>query len=106
MNRLKFLLEYNCLPVWVYYGNELVKNGLPHKLSDDRELAELLKRISEVYNSRFINTPVEFSYKGFPDKQEEQAFDDMLRKAIEMLRNAAGSDYVVEVDPALERELY
>jgi hypothetical protein len=105
MRKLRFMLEYNCEPVWVLDGNMLVSAGLPDDLAGNAELAALTKEISAEYDSAFVNTPVEFSYKGFPDEEAEAAFEKKLVRAIELLRKEAEGRYTVKIERGLEKEL-
>ena len=105
MQKLRFALEYHCDPVWVLDRNRLVNAGLPEDLMSETKLVQLLKDISADYDSAFIDTSVEFSYKGFPDKEKETEFDKKLFKAIELLKKAAADKYEVEIDSVLTEEL-
>ncbi len=94
MNSIIFMLEYECIPVWVI--NErggLVCAGLPEDLMNNRELERLLEEIAEEYDALYINNPIEFSYRGFQTKEDEMMFDKKVRKAIEMLKKEAAGKY-------------
>lgn len=105
MKKIRFMLEYGCEPVWIYDGDRLINAGLPADLAENAELAAIMKEISAAYDSHFINTPIEFSYKGFSSKEEENEFDKKLVRAIELLKKEAEGKYTIVVEQALETEL-
>ena len=91
------MLEYGCSPIWVLNNDSLIGVGLPEDLSQNQELKELLESISIEYDSQFINNSIEFSYKGFLDDESEKKFDNKVKKAIKLLREAARKQYIVEI---------
>lgn len=91
------MLEYGCSPIWVYNNNSLIGVGLPEDLSDDK-LSTLLNSISIKYDKLFINNSLEFTYKGFQNKTDEQLFEKNLRKAISLLKEKSKNRYLIEID--------
>lgn len=46
MQKIKFMLEYNCIPIWLYdsEGN-LIGPELPEELSNDHEFVALINQV-------------------------------------------------------------
>lgn len=97
MKKIRFMLEYGCSPIWVLNDDTLICVGLPEDLSQNQELKELLESISIEYDSLFINNSIEFSYKGFLNDESEKNFDNKVKKAIKLLREAAKNKYIIEI---------
>lgn len=99
MKKIMFLLEYKCLPIWVYNKeNELLCVELPDDMKDNVELDGLIKEIAEEYDSLFINNSVEFSFKGFASEEDEKRFDQKVHMAIDLLMREAKGKYDVVVE--------
>lgn len=104
MQSITFMLEYGCIPIWVHSeSGELLCVGLPEDLANHKDLAELLEEIWKEHDALFINTSVEFSYRGFLNKEDEKRFNQKVFQAIDMLKEAAKGKYEVEADYNVER---
>lgn len=98
MRKLTFMLEYGCIPIWIHDGDELIGIGLPADLSCNKELSKLLNEISSEYDNLYINNSIEFSYKGFSNNAEENAFNDKVKRAISILESIVSNKYIIEID--------
>ena len=98
MNRIRFMLEYNSSPIWIYQDNELLDNGLPEEFASDAELVALIAKITETFDSLFENTSISFEYKGFPNNLEKNKFVSMVEQGIILLKNKMGNKYDVVID--------
>lgn len=104
MKKITFMLEYGCIPIWIHSeSGELLCVGLPENLANHKDLAELLEEIWKEHDALFINNSVEFSYRGFLNKEDEKRFNQKVFQAIDMLKEAAKGKYEVEVDYNVER---
>jgi len=46
MKKIRFLLEYNCLPLWIYGENgEQYGSGIPDELMNNKEFVNLINII-------------------------------------------------------------
>lgn len=56
MRKIKFLLEYQCLPIWVYDCNgELIENGLTLSLETEigNDIGLKLEKLKKEYDKLF-----------------------------------------------------
>ena len=97
MNTLKYSLEYQCYPIWNYDpSGVLVENDLPDELKGDQELCSLLLRVQDIFDSLYVNTPLEFSEHGFHSEEELNEFVAMLLQSAEILRSRYGKKYIID----------
>ena len=97
MNTLKYSLEYQCYPIWNYGpSGVLVENDLPDELKGDQELCSLLLRVQDIFDSLYVNTPLEFSDHGFHSEEELNEFVAMLLQSAEILRSRYGKKYIID----------
>ena len=52
-----------------------------------------LDALQLMYYNLFINTPIEFAYKGFDSLEEEQLYIELLHDTVEELRDKLGDKY-------------
>lgn len=99
MKKIKFMLEYQCSPIWVENEEgELLGNGLPCELATDYELSSLLDIIHKTFDDLYENNEVYFGYHGFSNKNEKEEFINQVNKAIDMLKRKAGNSYLIQID--------
>lgn len=106
MRKIKFLLEYQCLPIWVYGSDgELISNGLTHtlqiELGDNINIK--IKELQKKYDSLFENNEVYFEYKGFQNDNERIEFVNESKELIKMIKSKISIDYVFEVKTDLSK---
>lgn len=90
-------LEYKAFPIWTYNDSgNLIDNDSPEILRENLELDNELVRLQEKYNNLFINDGIEFSYKGFANKQLKDIFETELNSIIAEIQKIVGNDYEVE----------
>jgi len=103
MKKLKFMLDYQSEPIWLYDAkNEMIGPGIPEELVNDHEFVSLINDIMEEYDSLFENNKINFEYHGFTDAKKKRLFVKKLTTAIKMLKRKVGDKYVITVD----RELF
>ena len=72
---LRLLLEFGQEPLWWYDDDGgVIDVGLIPEWEDDKELNELLYKLSDEYDALFVNTEKEFSYVGFKDNAHKLSF--------------------------------
>lgn len=97
MKKVKLFLDYKCFPLWIYGENgELIDNGLPEELSNDKELDKLLVTLQEEYNGLFVDSAVKFRYKGFENERDKELFSVKINNIISEIELKLGNKYVVE----------
>lgn len=96
MNTLKYALEYHCYPVWNYdETGTLIDNDLPDELREDEELDSMLLKIQEIFDSLYVDTPREFSSKGFESGAAREQFLSLLFASVELIKSRYGEKYEV-----------
>jgi len=99
MKTIKFMLEYDCSPIWVENEDgELIGNGLPSELATNYELAGLLEEIHETFDNLYENNDVYFGYHGFSNELKKRAFFTKVTKAVDLLKLKAENTYIIQVD--------
>ena len=96
--KIKFLLDYECSPIWVYENEDLIYNGLPAEFVNDDKFRNIVDKIQNVYETLFENTEISFVYKGFSNSKERKEFLIMVEQCITMLNEKAEKNYEVVVD--------
>ena len=88
INTLMVKLEYRCYPVWNYdpQGN-LVENNLPVELRSNQELDNLFVSIQNKFDACF--------FMGFESDEAQASFLELISKAVFLLKEAAGENYVI-----------
>ena len=96
MITLKVSLEYGTFPVWMYDESDwLIDNGLPDDLYQDKQLLDIFVKIQNDFESIYVDNEREFYGKGFDTVEEEQAFRDLIKKAVKMLEERSEGKYKV-----------
>lgn len=96
MSEVRLLLDYKCYPVWVYdEAGFLEENDLPDELKNDRNLDEKLVYLQNIYNNLFIDTEIEFKYRGFNDEVEKEKLLHEFRKIQKELEGKLKNKYKV-----------
>jgi len=105
MKTIRFMFDYSCYPLWLYdepSGNEsrgtIIGPEPPPELEEYPELETNLDRIRDIYLSLFINTPIEFDYKGFDSEEEQRSFIELVHGTVAMLRDKLGDKYNIVDD--------
>lgn len=105
MKKLRFMLEYECYPIWIYdEKGEMLQNGLPDGLKNDKRLVSLLGEIHEEFDSLYENTNICFQYNGFATEFAKNEFFEKVNQAIDLIKDNAKNFYAVQVD--VEKEDY
>jgi len=71
-------------------------NDLPDELKNEAEIQELLQDIQVTYDSLFIDTEVEFKYKGFDDEVGKNEFLRKISKVMQLIESKIGNIYKIE----------
>ena len=99
MKKLKFMLEYQSVPIWLFNSkNEMIGPGIPNELSSDKEFVSLINDIQKEYDDLFENNDVYFGYHGFSNEADSKAFFTKVAGAIEILKHHLGNSYEIVVD--------
>ncbi|MBP3837168.1 MAG: hypothetical protein J6E31_08750 [Pyramidobacter sp.] len=102
MKEIRVFFDYGCLPVWHYNTEDsLGVPELPEKRKHAEELQNIFEEIEERYEALFINTPQEFTYRGFQSEKARQEFHKLYKRGIELLKKDYGADYKLEYDDDL-----
>ncbi|BEI48963.1 hypothetical protein AWA2013_03690 [Lactiplantibacillus plantarum] len=96
MSEVRLFLDYKCYPVWVYdESGFLEENDLPDELKNDRNLDGKLVYLQNIYNNLFIDTEIEFKYRGFNDEVEKEKLLHEFRKIQKELEGKLKNKYKV-----------
>lgn len=102
MKTIKVELEYGCYPVWVYGDDGFIEsNALPSRLAEDTELDRKFKKLQERFDATFVDTPTEFTDKGFATPEDEARLAADLETAVDELAERCPKGYSFE--PHLRR---
>lgn len=94
MKKLKFMLDYQCYPLWIYdEDGKFIDNDLTDEIESDFELYNLLTTIKNQYDALFLNDNTEFTYAGFRNETEKKKFISTLKQAYKMLLERLGDKY-------------
>ena len=75
VKKIRLILDYGCYPVWLYDENgSIVDTLLPEELRSDRELDSKFDDLQARYDALFIDNQHEFSFVGFNNADERDAF--------------------------------
>ena len=97
MKRIRLMPEYMCYPLWIYdEENDLMTNGLPKELENDKEIESELAELQERYDDLYINNPIEFAFRGFESEKEYNEFNRLLDSVFVKLKEKLSSRYVIE----------
>ena len=95
---LRLMLDYKCYPVWLYdEKGSIVENMLPDELQSDHKLDAAFDDLQARYDALFVDNDREFSYKGFPSKEDQSSFlADWHHVAEALKRKVAGRYRVID----------
>lgn len=97
MNTLRISLEYSCYPVWIIDSHgDVIDNDLPPEIRRNQDLDDMFVKIQGMFDSCFVDTPKEFTAKGFRSNEDKALLLALVQSAEEMLRHEAGDVYLVE----------
>lgn len=72
---LKLLFEFGQEPLWWYDSNGWVIDvGVLPEWENDKELYDLLYKLSAEYDALFLNTENKFTYIGFRNNEHKRSF--------------------------------
>lgn len=100
MKKIKFLLEYQCSPIWIYDCNgELINNGLTSALQIKigNDISFMLENLQEKYDKLFEDSEVYFEYKGFKEENERMKFICEAKEIIELIKSKTYGEYIFEI---------
>ena len=88
--------EYQCWPLWLYdWDDTFIDNVIPEDMQANEELMEALTSVQQQFDALYLNTPLEFAYIGFPDKESKERFIRDSWRAYELLCNAGREKYKI-----------
>ncbi len=94
IKKIRLLLEYKTYPVWLYdEDGDIVDNDNPPELKDDKELTDAFMKVSDLYDTFFIDNTREFRYIGCSDPLVLQELKKSISDAISMLLSKIGDRY-------------
>lgn len=94
MKTIRLMLEWGCDPVWLYEEDGITSSpDLPDELEGNKDLVSLMNKISDEYDSQFVNTEREFTDVGFETEAERKEFKQNLIKFSAMVKEAVGDKY-------------
>lgn len=99
IKKIRLLLEYNTYPVWLYdeYG-DIVDNDNPPELKDDDELTDAFMKVSDLYDTFFVDNAQEFRYIGCSDPLVLQQLEKAVSFAISLLDRKIDGRYALAND--------
>ena len=104
MKTLRFMLEYECYPIWIYDEmGEMLQNELPDEFKNDKRLVSLLDEIHEEFDNLYENTNTCFQYNGFVTEFAKNVFFEKVNQAIDLIKDNAKNFYAVQVDVEKEK---
>lgn len=106
MKKIKFLLEYQCSPIWMYDCNGvLINNGLTSALQFEigNNISLMLEDLQEKYDKLFKDNEVYFEYKGFENENERMKFIDEAKEIIKLIESKTYEEYIFEVTTDLSK---
>lgn len=99
MKKIRLLLEYGCYPVWVYdEEGEMINNDLPDEFLSDKEIKNICEKIQTEYDSLFVDSEIEFSYRGFSTPEEEADFKEEVDFLEKILKEKCKDKYWIQND--------
>lgn len=97
VKKIKLYLDYKCFPLWIYDENDvLVDNDLVEELATNVEIESELVKIQEEYDNLFMDSEKEFSFLGFKDKYQKEAFVSRVKEIHTKIKRVVGEYYIVE----------
>ena len=94
MKTVRLMLEWGCDPVWIYEEDGITSSpGLPCELENNKELVDLMNKISNEFDSQYVNTEREFSDVGFKTEAKKKKFKQDLIRFSAMIKKAIGDKY-------------
>ena len=102
-NRIRLLLEYGALPLFIYEEDDVFGFWLPKGHENDQELIKLTEEVQNIYNSLWIDERgKKFEYKGFDTTLEEEHFKKLVRELRDMLVRKFSHKYIIDVSDVEE----
>lgn len=94
MKTVRLMLEWGCDPVWIYEEDGITSSpGLPCEFENNKELVDLMNKISNEFDSQYVNTEREFSDVGFKTEAVKKEFKQDLIRFSAMIKKAIGDKY-------------
>lgn len=99
IKKIRLMLEYNTYCIWLYNENdEIIDNDNPPEWKDDQQLTDAFMAVSDLYDTFFIDTDKEFSYKGCPDIATREKLQTLVSKAVDILMKKNNGKYIIQND--------
>ncbi len=95
MKEIKIQFDYKCYPLWIYDDGIFIDNDLPKELSEDKDFDQRLVTLQRDYDNLFVDTDVNFEYKGFKSEDEKQKFNDAVVDIEKYLQSTIGETYMI-----------
>lgn len=100
MKKIKFLLEYQCLPIWLYNENgELLENGLSQLYKNEfgENICLRIKGLQNKFDKLFEDNESHFQYLGFKNEIERQKFICEAEEIIKLIKSKASKRFIFEI---------
>lgn len=106
IKKIRIMLEYDTYCLWLHNEeNEIVDNDNPPEWKEDAELTEAFMKVSDLYDTFFIDNENEFTYVGCPDKATGEKLKNLFSKAMGILEMRNKGKYVIQNDVDLDHML-
>lgn len=96
---IRLTLEYNTYCLWLYdQNNEIIGNDNPPEWQNDEKLTNAFMKVSDLYDSFFIDNHKEFKYVGCPNEKKQAELNTLIDSAIAILLEKNKGKYVIKND--------
>lgn len=96
---IRLTLEYNTYCIWLYDENdEIIDNDNPPEWQEDEELTNAFMKVSDLYDSFFIDNNREFKYIGCPNEKERVELNSLIDDAVSTLCKKNNGKYTIRND--------
>lgn len=103
IKKIRVMLEYNTYCLWLYDENdEIIDNDNPPEWNDDTELSDAFLSVSNLYDTFFVDSKKEFSYKGCPDDKTRETLQNKFAYAMDLLYQKNAGKYIIQNDVSLD----
>ena len=101
ISKIRVMLEYNTYCIWLYDENdEIIDNDNPPEWQYDQELTDAFIKVSDLYDTFFVDDSKNFTYIGCPNYETENKLRELFSNAMEILitKNKGKYQIVNDVD--------
>lgn len=94
---IKVALEYKSYPIWLYDEVGLIiDNDNPPEWDGDVEFTNTFMRLSDLYDTFFIDNAMEFKYIGPQNLGELEEIKELSKNAISILKSKNQGKYSID----------